>query len=702
MSTNRFDESEFQSNSERIAQDIENTLERVVNDYPEHWKGVISEWIQNAYDAWCHNRYGRETIPKDQGLVIEFTVDLNKRLFVARDNAGGMPEHVFTHHFAGLDTPGEEKQSGDFGGSYGRGQHVISGAGETMYAETLYDDGAFRGGLVVKGARQLRTDPDLYFEDDGTVVELQDVDPDTLVKLTDWSRIERYIQSRFQGLLEHDDVTIKYSIDNETHEAEPMDLSGFDVLFETESITFEHGGEEHEIRDIVIYDATSHSETVPIGGIAMQKANQHVGKPFMRVQDYRPRQLRHLDKMFGFCDASGLCPDYENNAHNSFTGNIVTSTGLKDLLEDLERQYFIGTPTDLDAKDKIINETLEIVNSQWDYNPFDDGTPDFETDFEGEDDEPGDDETIEIEVPPNEDNPPVETDEPDTQNRPDEDEDDDNGDDFELDWEDEGSEDKDEPDIEDPDDDTDEEERVEPEISCSARGRQFAVNDEITIWFVIDNPSRSRTTEFTVVGELEHDDSGDVNELGDQQVTVDSGKSSTGDDKFVVTPDEPGKYTFRAYLYPVDADDYGPEVTIDQTFTWFYAGSDLDEEGAEVDSVAFLEQIVLVRDEDNPEFRTQLQRGDRGMILVANTRHPEWLHAVSLDGRTGTKNQILTLVRYSHERIMTRLLTDEIDHRLADVYGDDGRPMSEELNGFIKEYLEEQTSALIAGAHEQL
>lgn len=700
----RFNDDTFDENSEEIAQNVENTLDRVVNDYAKHWQGVIGEWVQNSYDGWCHNRFGRNTIPESQGLHITFEVDLNARTFKATDNAGGMPEETFYHNFAGLDTPGEEKQSGEFGGSYGRGSHVISGLGDEMYAETHHD--GFRGGLGVRGARQLRTDAEMQISQEGTVVEVNGCDPETLVALSDWELVHRYIQERFNPLLQHDNVTIEYVIDGESRVAEPFDVSEFDVLWEGD-LDFEHGGEEYTLHDVVIYDATSSTTTVPVGGVSMLKANAHMERPFMRVQDYKPRQLRHLDKVFGYCDASELCPRYEDNAHNSFTSNVVSSTGLKELLEELEREHFIGTPTDLDAKDEIVNATLEVVNNQWDHNPFGDGdgTGDTDTPDDPDADENDDDtatEDVKEETQPDTDSDPDAADDPST---PDND-DADHVDDLDLDWandedeeddtdtDDEGGEEEEE----DEDEDEEEEPETEPDISCSTKQRSFAADDDVTVWVFVENPSAYDSREFTVTAQLEHADTGELLELEEIDMSVPPGESSTGEHAWEFNTDDTGRYLFRAYLHDTSET---PREQVDSTHTWFMVGRDTDADEQSVDTVAFLEDVVLVRS-DEEDFRAELTEGDRGMILVANTVHPEYKHSVRLDGRTGTKNQKLTLIRWAHDAIMTRLLLDQLDDELADMYTNDGEPMAEELGGFVRENMIENMSTLMAGAHEEV
>lgn len=715
-----FDNTDFDDRGEQIPQNVQNTLDRVVNDYSEHWKGVIGEWLQNSYDGWCHNRFGRRTIPESEPLNIRIEVDLDARTFRAADNAGGMDEKTFHHNFAGLDTPGEEKQSGDFGGSYGRGSHVISGLGTQMYAETRHN--GYHGGLGIQDATKLETDPKVNIDFEGTLVEVSNCDVEELIKLTEINRVTEYIQARFNPLLQHENVTVTYVIDETEHVISPLDFTEFDVLWQTDELTFEHYDTEYTLRDVVIYDATSNDASVPVGGIAMMKSNTHMDRPFMRVQDYKPRQLRHMDKMFGVCDASELCPEHEDNAHNSFTGNIVSSTGLKEILQRLEREHYIGTPTDLEEKEEIVNATLEVVNSQWDYNPFDesngndtafnDGVPnddssdDTSTDSDTDPQSDSDTEapTAKPAVPDDTSSGDENIDNPATADSSDDDTD---VDDL-VDWADDDTTDTDDTDQTTSTvdtDDTTEDEPATPELTCSTRQRSFKTDEDINIWVFVENPVESETESFTVEASVTHTDTGEEYTLSDMSLHVDPGMGTSGDDSWTVDYTTPGKYTFNATLYetsPSSEDESKDDAKIiDTTHTWFWVGRDAAKDTQAANTVTFLEDIILVRSDDD-DFRAELNEGEHGMVLVANTRHPEYKHAVRLDGRTGTKNQKLSLIRWAHESIMTHLLLDEIDEELADVYTTDGEPMKEKLGGFVRENLIEQMAALTAGAHNQV
>lgn len=672
----RVRDDEFEKNKEFINQDIANTLDRVINDYANHWKGVIGESIQNSYDAWCTNRFDRGIIPEDQNLAIEIIIDLNAREIVIIDNAGGMPSDNFYNHFAGLDTPGEEKQSGRAGGSYGRGFHVISGAGDETYAETKH--GGFHGGLVVRGPYQMRYDELKNLEQQGTRVEVKDVNPDLILKLSDRKRVHDHIKARFQRLLEHNDVTVSVTIDGETEEVIPIDLSQFEVLWEGD-IEFEHGGMQKTLKDAIVY--RKENEDVPFEGMSMNKRNEHMDQTFMRVKEYRPRRINHLDKMFGFCDASVLCPEYENNAHTGWVGGVLPA-GIKSRLEQIEREEFIGGPTEIDQRDTIVKSALEMLSSQWgEDNPFDASTDASELDI---DLELGDEETVDT----------VESEES------------------------IGESEQNELPIEDPAKDEDsqseeihtdgdhgEEGKVEevsepvPVLRCRTKQRAFDSGETVDIRVLVENPKGTNKTDYEVSGELEDED-GDIRALEKKSISVSEGETSGGADGWEFDPnDNNEKFIFRAELHPRGQVD----EELDSTHTYFFVGDSVDTETG-APKHTFIENIEFIPDPMDTEFRHELQEGEEALVLLVNPSHPEYRYAEKLDGRNNTKNQIATVVRWGQEAIMNYLLLDRLEDELQDhsLFDDDGNPLDETLTGFVRERLINGLSEFSAQTYEDV
>lgn len=686
------DDDEFENASSAIEQNVENTLDRVVDDYSHHWKGVIGETLQNSFDGWCTNRFDRTVIPEDQPLRIRLEPDVDARSFTSQDNAGGMPESTFYNDFPGLDTPGEEKQDGGSGGNYGRGAHVVAQLGSEAYAETYHD--GFRGGLVVRRARQATVDTQYDITDQGTMVTVVNADVDVLLDLANWEQVQQYVRERFQWMIARDDVTVEYVIDGEVREITPVDLSGFDVLYEEDEVTFHHGGQERVLENVEVYDAISSDESVPFEGISMLKRNEHLPDPFMCVHEYKPRQVRHLDRMFGFADATSLCPEYENNAHNKLKGNAVSNTPLKEILEQLEQEHFIGTPTDLKERDEIVDTTLEVVNRAWENNPFEEEAV-LDTDggvpgqLPAPNTTPGSGPTADASAETSIDGPAPES-----------------TDSTELDDTGDGPTDVEGIDLDLDFDGTDEE--SVPKIKCSTRDDRVDVDEGYRIWVTVENPEASPHTEFDVPARLYPPGDSDLDQdLEEKQFSVTPGEGTSGEDHWEVTPDVAGEYRVRAELT-----DHEDGETLNTATVTFRAGDpDGDDDPSESTDgngeqpqprVSFLEEIKFVPADEEDDFRSELSEGDRGMILIANSGHPEWKHAVKQDGTTGNQNRILTLIQWANNAIVHRMLFDEFEAKLDGVEDADGTPMSEHLNGFVRDELIDHVSEIVATAHREV
>jgi hypothetical protein len=627
------DEDDFNNRKREIDQDIDNTLDRVVDDYKNHWQGVLGESIQNSYDAWCTNKYDRDVLSDDHQLRIEFDIDLAGRQLTVTDNAGGMPADTFYRKFAGLDTPGDEKVSKNQGGAYGRGFHVIAGLGEKAIAETRHD--MFHAGLEVRGKYQAKRDDLDNLDFQGTRVTVSDCNVQKLLQLADEVQITKHIQARFQQLLENDNVSIIVTIDGDSHPIEAIDLSGFEVLYQEDEITFEHGDEEFVLRDIVVY--RKENESVPFRGMSINKGNSLTEGTFMRVKEYRPRQIRHLDKMFGFCDASDLCPEYENNAHNDLKSNIISSTPIKKIFEKIEREEFIGGPTEISERDEIVDAALEILHENWGENPFstsDDTDSGVEADEADEEDDLNEGEDIPggpttVNTDPDDDSKDNELGEIDS-----------------------------EPENHPPNDNTEEKEPV-PEISCRTQKRFFEPEEEVELRYTIENPEESKDIEFSIRGELEYPNER-VEDFQNDVKSVEPGAVTGGADGWSRKLDSKGKYIYRVNLYKKGE----RSEPIDSTYTYFFVGAEEEEEMGSP-TVSFIEDIDFFPSDDYSN-RHRLQAGENAMILLVNPSHPEWQYAEKQDGRSKTNHRIATLARWGHEAILNRLLMERVETDLPE------------------------------------
>jgi hypothetical protein len=348
--------------------------------------------------------------------------------------------------------------------------------------------------------------------------------------------------------------------------------------------------------------------------------------------------------MFGFCDASDLCPEYENNAHNDLKSNIVSSTPIKKIFEEIERDEFIGGPTQISERDEIVEAALEILHENWGENPFD-TSDDTDTGIESDEaddlddleegnDVPGGPTTVNTDSGTEpEDNIDEETDEePKKHHSP-----------------------EDEPETEE---DNKEEEPI-PEISCRTQKRFFEPEDEIELRYTIENPEESEDVAFSIRGELEYPND-QIEDLENQIKNVEPGEVTGGADGWKRKLDSNGKYIYRVDLYKKGE----RSEPIDSTYTYFFVGTDSEEEMG-TPTVSFIEDIDFFPSDDYSN-RHRLQTGEKAMILLVNPSHPEWQYAEKQDGRSKTNHRIATLARWGHEAILNRLLMDRVETDLPE------------------------------------
>ncbi|WP_302083575.1 ATP-binding protein [Salinibaculum rarum] len=692
------DPSKFEEHGHEIEQRIENTLQRVIDDYPTHWKGVLSEAIQNAYDAWCHNRFERGVIPESAPLKITFDIDTSANELTVTDNAGGMPESTFTTEFIGLDTPGEEKQDGGYGGSYGRGTHVVGGLSEDhlFYAETRHQ--GWNGALWVRLGQQIDDTVEVGLGTPGTTLEVKHCKPDVLADLADWSEVEAYLQDRFHGLLHHDNVTIEYTIDGETRTPAPFPINDFTII-EQGDFEFDYDGETYTLRNLRVYDADTADAEVPWTGISMMKSNKHVDQPFMRVQDYIPLSVTKRDAFFAVCDASDLCPEYENNAHNQFQSDIPSNTPLRGFLEEVEQEHFIGGPADLNEQDEIEERSLALVNEIWDStgltgdsdvalggtgtgNLLDPSTGEDETEMRGDGGTTTDTQT----TGPGPTSPP----EPGPgggdgllTNRPGDDEDDATGDD-------DNDTDDAQEEISDVQDILDEyaPERESPTLRTSLNSSTHVVDDVVKVWTSVENPTGSDVTDFHIEGVLRDVKTGEEVMLGERTVAVAEGKRDAGRKSWTHTLTESGDYEIAATLTGPDGDVFDERVepfVVDDPDTSNNDASsdDADEETPDDDPepVRFLEEIMPTNDHEDKYTRYQITTGEKGVRIRINELHPEYVEAQRND-RDDTE-RVRLISRWALEGMAHRVLTNFVRRKLGDEYTEDGQPMSEVVNKFL-------------------
>jgi hypothetical protein len=362
----------------------ENTLKRIREDYDEPWKGSIREAIQNGGDAFGRNKT-EGILNEDHHLQIRFQVDTEQETFTYKDNAGGMTRETLEDNLLGIDTPDEDKGAGEGAGAYGRGFYVVSMCGaqktyvETRHAEEHWSSTVTNVGEYSEPSKP--TGPRLEDDIQGTYIHVAGVLDHDMGVLSDWEKVEDVLLRSFTFLLLRDDVTVEYYIDGERHIPDPPQLNEYlqdgQLIYKEKLPEFSAEGDKHQIRDLYVMrtDVMDEDVEVPWKGVAMLKGNKYLDHPFMTVKTYKPQNIPSIKRppeMIGWCDASDLCPELENNSHTSFRNN-ETDSGIKEVLLDLHKEYFKkGRSTE--EREELANKITESINELLvdyeDFNPY--------------------------------------------------------------------------------------------------------------------------------------------------------------------------------------------------------------------------------------------------------------------------------------------------------------------------------------------
>ncbi|CQH61653.1 uncharacterized protein HHUB_3511 [Halobacterium hubeiense] len=357
----------------------ENTLKRVREDYDRPWMGSIAEAIQNGGDAFgTHREMG--VLEEDSTLEIEISIDTKNATYTYEDNAGGMTKEILEDNLVGIDTPNESKQTGTKAGAYGRGFYVIAMCGEDKtyvesrqgsehHALTITPEGKYSRAKTPAASRSQLPD-----DVQGTYIHVTGVRENDLEKLSDWDEVEDVLIRKFTFLLLRDDVSVKYTIDGETHIPSPPDVKAAresdELLHLGKLPKFTAEGDEYQVKNLVVV-GTESLDDLPWSGVAMLKGDID-GDPFMCVNDYKPHRipsLRQPAKMIGWCDVRELCPDLENNSHTNFRG-FESDTGIKEELRKLHDEHFKKGRTTEESEELASNITDELNDLLTDIDDF--------------------------------------------------------------------------------------------------------------------------------------------------------------------------------------------------------------------------------------------------------------------------------------------------------------------------------------------
>ena len=588
-----------------------NTLKRIREDYDEPWKGSIREALQNGGDAFGRNK-SEGILSEDATLEIQIRVDTEEETFTYEDNAGGMVKETLEDNLLGIDTPDEDKEAGEGAGAYGRGFYVVSMCGEgKTYVETRQGDEHNSSTVTNVGEYSEPTEPTnskLPDEVQGTYIHVAGVLDHDMELLSDWEKVEQVLLHSFTFLLLRDDVSMEYYIDGERHVPDPPQLNEYleegQLIYREKLPEFSAEGGTYQIRDLYVMrtDVLPDDVEIPWEGVAMLKGNKYLDHPFMTVKSYKPQNIPSIKsppEMIGWCDASDLCPELENNSHTSFRGN-ESDSGIKEVLLDLHKEYFKkgrSTEERQELADKITESINELLVGYEDFNPYqvpDDG---LEANTGGEEDE-------------------------------------------------------------DNDEDEETEDIYDSLIKCQAGKREFDVGDKIPLEILVENPKDAENERYEIFDiQVSSSNLGFNQSLPSRIVDVDQNDHGTFEIQ-TFRPSEKGIYSFSAKIRGqpevMEMDDEDRE-TLDTSRVYFYVGDverpdrtpdsdddDADEgEGDEDTShVSVIKETTLYPRGDETWKTMSEPQEDGGIDLIINTNHPEWARAMRITDDDDRRDRI--------------------------------------------------------------
>ncbi|PSP67531.1 hypothetical protein BRC85_05270 [Halobacteriales archaeon QS_1_69_70] len=617
-----------------------NTLKRIREDYDEPWKGSIREALQNGGDAFGRNKT-EGFLDEDAELGIQIRVDTAREMFTYEDNAGGMSKETLEDNLLGIDTPDEDKEAGEGAGAYGRGFYVVSMCGEgKTYVETRHGGEHYSSTVTNVGKYSEPKEPtNRKFPEgvQGTYIHVEGVLNHDMEFLSDWEEVEKVLLHSFTFLLLRDDVTVEYYIDGErnTPDAPRLDeyLEEGQLIYKEKLPEFSAEGGTYQVRDLSVMrtDVMDDDKEVPWEGVAMLKGNKYLDHPFMTVKAYKPQNIPSIKsppEMIGWCDASELCPDLENNSHTSFRGN-ETDSGIKPVLNELHQEYFKKGRTTEERQELASDITSSINDLLAEYEDFDDyQVEDGQiTELGGNEDEgPGED------TPP----PPL------SKNL----------------------------------------------LKCQVGKREFDVGEEVPLAVQIENPKDAEDERFEVYDlQVGANDLGLNQSLPSRVIEVPENKHRTiSISKF--RPTEEGIYSFRASIRAqpevLELNGENPEE-LDSSRVTFYVGdvkpksqkiaNGEDGGGDEPTRMSIVRDTTFYPGEDESWKAVATEHGEGGIDLTINVNRDEWVAATRIKDDEDRRDRIQKRLgtEWGVKEVILHRNIDEIHELLGEITVDGDR-----------------------------
>lgn len=353
---------------------------RIVGEaYKDHDNALdafLYEFGQNSLDPlfWVV----MEGIRENNECEIHFRVNPEDNSVEMWDNVVGMTKEKLRENYLSIGNPGSEKSGMDTGGDQGKGAWSMFGWGDTTYVETLDLNGdrwcARAYPKLVKdnhseikkaeAAGEVR--PELSHA--GLYIRVEGIADGEMETLCNSQNAIQKIEEKFAFALSNPniDAQFTYEVDGVISEAEGHDLQTAAeqgaVVANEDLGEFYLQGETRELTGLTLIKTSDLPDGFepPWQGVCMLKGSAYTDSlPYMNVWTYSPTEADEIldGELWGWVNASSLCPDREEHGHTGFTngGRIYSDSGLRSrVIEACENNF---SHTSVEDKSRSAQQT---------------------------------------------------------------------------------------------------------------------------------------------------------------------------------------------------------------------------------------------------------------------------------------------------------------------------------------------------------
>lgn len=344
-------------------------VKQATKDHKSSLHAIVNEWFQNVGDAlfWSIDAGHRSS---DDPCEIYIRVDSAENTVEVWDTAIGMGKEKLAGNFLSYGYAGDEKLGKNTGGDQGKGYWAMTAWGERAYVETFDRHGQRWNACTWTNKKRNRSQvkqvgelglpsefgdietPRPELTTPGVYIQVQGLSDDQMEWLTNVDQALELIHTKFSMAFASDQVTfnVTYEVDGEEYSPREYDFSEIvsdAAIIKNEDLgTFTLDDQTRQLTDLTLIDSRELPDGFepPWEGVAMLKAGEYAAKiPYFTVWPYKPNNTPAVSnqELWGWVNASSLCPDQEDHGHTSFKNtSIYDKSGLRERIVEVANKYF--------------------------------------------------------------------------------------------------------------------------------------------------------------------------------------------------------------------------------------------------------------------------------------------------------------------------------------------------------------------------